>query len=70
MGNPTKEIRMKIHEFADQLKKTDGLSPLLQALQALRRCSLDQLQADDDPVPGWNPWMDEGVESRQALAHS
>ena len=57
---------MTIKEFAAQLKKTDNLSPLLQGLQALRRCSLDQLQADD-PVPGWNPWMDEGGATRQAL---
>ena len=60
---------MKIKEFADQLNKTDRLSPLLQGLQALRRLSLDQLQADGDPVPGWNPWMDEGgTATRQALA--
>lgn len=59
---------MTIQEFADQLKKTDDPSPLLRGLQALRRCSLGQLRAEEPPLEGWNPWMDGSGEPPQALA--
>ena len=59
---------MTIQDFANHLKKTEDLSPLLQGLQALRRLSLGQLQAEETIGSGWNPWADGAVETRQALA--
>lgn len=58
---------MTIQEFANQMKRKNGLSPLLQAFEALRRCNLGQLQATEAGA-GWNPWMDETVQPPQVFA--
>lgn len=45
---------MSIQEFALHLEQKTEPSPLLQALQALRKCSPDQLRAG---LPdGWIQW--------------
>jgi hypothetical protein len=46
---------MVIQQFARQLKQEDGLSPLLQSLQALRKLSPGQI-LNEMPEDGWIPW--------------
>lgn len=59
---------MKIQEFAQLLKQTDNVSPLLRALQDLRGCTVAQLEPCDPSDPtcgtGWNPWEGGGQFSR------
>ncbi len=47
---------MTIQQFAAQLKQEEGAAPLLQSLQALRKCSLDQVWAAVEENDGWIPW--------------
>lgn len=47
---------MTIQEFSVQLEQSQEGAPLLQALQALRTCPLEQLR--EISLAGWNPWMD------------
>ena len=47
---------MTIQQFADQLKQKEGVAPLLQNLQAMRKCSLDQVWAAVEKDGGWIPW--------------
>jgi hypothetical protein len=48
---------MTIQQFADQLKHEEGVAPIVQISQALRKCTLDQIWAavvEEDS--GWIPW--------------
>ena len=47
---------MTIQQFADQLKHEECVAPLLQSLQALRKCSLDQVWAAVEEGSDWIPW--------------
>ena len=54
---------MDIQQFAKQLEQEAGPSQLMEALQALRTCSVDQLR---DRMRGgllldWTPWSDDGL---------
>lgn len=47
---------MTIQEFSVQLEKNQEGQSLLQALQTLRTCPLEQIQ--ELSLAGWVPWMD------------
>lgn len=52
---------MTIQQFAQQLEQKGSPSPLLEALQAVRACDLDQLRGPGNGLQcGWIVWEDDG----------
>ena len=56
---------MKIQQFADRLEQAHEPSPLLQALQALRACSLEQLGSSR--FADWGVWMEDSAQAGQPV---
>lgn len=53
---------MTIHQFAKHLEQEGDLSPLLEAVQALRACELDQIRRPKEGLyAGWVVWEEEGL---------
>jgi hypothetical protein len=47
---------MTIQQFADQLRNEECVAPLLQSLQALRKCSPTQVWDAIEDDSDWIPW--------------
>jgi hypothetical protein len=53
---------MTIQQFAEQLKQTGDLPPLLEAVQALRTRDLDQLRGPREGLfAGWTVWEEDSL---------
>ncbi len=57
---------MTINEFAETLNTKSSSTPLLKALQRLRRTDLGTIQASGATTFGWYPWIDGEAELSRA----